>query len=52
MPLLPVILAKLTSTFGYDDNHQPITGGECPTSFLVDWSEAGQTGTFFLELYP
>jgi hypothetical protein len=39
-----------TLTFGYDSNNQPITPGDCPTKYKVDWYHNGNSGTIFLWL--
>jgi hypothetical protein len=49
---VPGIQTTITSTYGFDDNNQPITGGACPTTFRVDWVVGTQSGTLFLQLYP
>jgi hypothetical protein len=49
---IPSVLGKVTSTYGYDDNHQPISGNTCPTAFKVDWLLEGNSGTFYIQLYP
>jgi hypothetical protein len=39
-----------TTTFGYDSNNQPVTNGDCPTKFKVDWHKNGNSGTIYLFL--
>ncbi|MEI6060094.1 MAG: hypothetical protein WCR72_05265 [Bacteroidota bacterium] len=39
-----------TITFGYDDNNQPVTGDNCPTSYRVDWQKNNQSGTSYFPL--
>ena len=39
-----------TITFGYNNNNQPISNGECPTRYKVDWVKNGKSGTIFLSL--
>ncbi len=49
---IPSVLGRFTSTYGFDDNHQPISGNTCPTTFQVDWLLEGNSGTFYVQLYP
>ena len=49
---LPAQLTKINATYGFDKNHQPLTGSDCPGSFRIDWTVGSQTGSFFLDLYP
>ena len=37
-------------TFGYDSNNQPVTNGDCPTKYRVDWQKNGNSGTVYLWL--
>jgi hypothetical protein len=37
-------------TWGYDSNNQPITNGDCPTRYKVDWWMNNQSGTMYLIL--
>jgi hypothetical protein len=39
-----------TITFGFDSNNQPVTNGDCPTHYRVDWQNGTYTGTSFLPL--
>lgn len=39
-----------TITFGYDSNNLPVTNGDCPTHYRVDWVNGTYTGTSFLPL--
>jgi len=39
-----------TITFGYDANNQPITNGDCPAKYKVDWYKNGNSGTLYLSL--
>ncbi len=39
-----------TISFGYDNNNQLITNGDCPTRYRLDWQRNGHTGTLFLQL--
>jgi hypothetical protein len=47
---IPGAAKKATITFGYDANNQPVTGGACPTHYMVAWEKNGNTGTLFLPL--
>lgn len=47
---IPVDNKTATATFGYDSNNQPVTGGNCPDRYKVDWAKNGNSGTFFLDL--
>lgn len=40
-----------TITYGYDENNQPVTGGDCPVKYRLDWVKNGQSGTVYLSLY-
>lgn len=40
-----------TVTFGYDNNNQPVTPGNCPTKYRLDWVKNGNSGTLYLFLY-
>jgi hypothetical protein len=37
-------------TFGYDENNQPVTNGDCPVKFKLEWSRNGNSGTIYLYL--
>jgi hypothetical protein len=37
-------------TFGYDENNQPVTNGDCPVKFKLEWSKNGNSGTLYLYL--
>jgi hypothetical protein len=37
-----------TITFGYDSNNQPVTNGDCPTHYRIDWQNGTYTGTRFV----
>ncbi len=39
-----------TLTFGFDNNNEPVTNGDCPTKFKLDWYHNGNSGTIFLWL--
>jgi hypothetical protein len=47
---IPVVPKSATTTFGYDSNNNPITNGDCPTRYKVDWIVGSKSGTFFLPL--
>lgn len=47
---IPADSKSATMTFGYDSNNQPVTGGECPTKFRLDWQRHNQSGTVYLWL--
>jgi hypothetical protein len=49
---LPATSTKINSTFGFDKNHQPLTGTDCPGSYRIDWTVGTMTGSFFMDLYP
>jgi hypothetical protein len=36
--------------WGYDSNNQPITNGDCPTKYMVQWWINSNTGTMYLPL--
>jgi len=37
-----------TITFGYDSNNLPVTNGDCPTHYRIDWQNGTYTGTRFV----
>ena len=39
-----------TITFGYDNNNQLITNGDCPTKYKLDWQKNNHSGTVYLFL--
>lgn len=39
-----------TITYGYDSNNQPVTNGDCPTKYRLDWEYNGNSGTIYLWL--
>jgi hypothetical protein len=47
---IPSASKSATITFGYDSNNNPITNGDCPTEYKVDWVVNGNSGTYFLPL--
>jgi hypothetical protein len=48
---IPSQSKSATVTFGYDDNNQLITNGDCPTKFRFDWQSDGNSGTVYLPLH-
>jgi hypothetical protein len=49
---LPNLLTKINTTYGFDRDHHPLTGSDCPGSLRIDWTVGNLKGSFFLELYP
>ncbi len=47
---IPAASKSATITFGFDSNNDPITNGDCPTRYRVDWVIGTHSGTFFLPL--
>ncbi len=47
---IPAGSKSATITFGYDSNNDPITNGDCPTRYRVDWVIGNKSGTFYLPL--
>lgn len=47
---IPTTDKSATITFGYDSNNEPVTNGDCPTHYRVDWQNGTYTGTSFLPL--
>jgi len=47
---IPTADMGATLTFGFDNNNQPVTNGDCPTKFKLDWYHNGNSGTIFLWL--
>ncbi len=47
---IPAADKSATITFGYDSNNLPVTNGDCPTHYRVDWQNGTYTGTSFLPL--
>jgi hypothetical protein len=47
---IPSASKSATITFGYDSNNNPITNGDCPTRYRIDWVIGNKSGTFFLPL--
>jgi hypothetical protein len=47
---IPAASKSATITFGFDSNNNPITNGDCPTRYKVDWVVGNNSGTFFLPL--
>jgi hypothetical protein len=50
MHQIPSASKSATATFGYDSNNNPITNGDCPTRYRVDWVSGSHSGTFYLPL--
>jgi hypothetical protein len=47
---IPADNKSATVTYGYDNNYQLVTNGDCPTYYKVDWVKGTHSGTFFLPL--
>lgn len=47
---IPAADKSATITFGYDSNNQPVTNGDCPTHYRIDWQNGTYTGTRFVPL--
>jgi hypothetical protein len=47
---IPSDSKSVTLTFGYNDNNQHITNGDCPTRYKVDWTKNGHSGTLYFPL--
>jgi hypothetical protein len=47
---IPSASKSATITFGYDSNNNPITNGDCPTRYRVDYIIGNKSGTLFLPL--
>ena len=47
---IPAASKSATITFGYDNNNNLITNGDCPSRYRIDWVQNGVSGTFFLPL--
>ncbi len=41
----------ITTTFGFDDNNQPITPGDCPTRYKLEVERNGNIRTLYLPLH-
>jgi hypothetical protein len=48
----PNYSATMTLTYGFDENHQPVTGTACLSMFRMDVTEIYNNFTFFLPLFP
>lgn len=48
--VIPAGDKSATITFGYDSNNQPVTNGDCPTKYRLDWEHNGNSGTFYIWL--
>ncbi|MFA6923938.1 MAG: hypothetical protein WC223_06755 [Bacteroidales bacterium] len=44
---IPAETIKATITCGFDKNDKPITNGDCPAKFKLDWEKQGKSGTIF-----
>jgi len=47
---IPASSKKATITFGYDNNNQMVTNGDCPTKYKLDWEIGTHSGTVYLFL--
>lgn len=47
---IPSVPKSATITYGYDDNNQLITNGDCPTKYRLDWQKNNLSGTLYLFL--
>lgn len=49
---IPANNKKVTVTFGFDDNNNPVpvSGDNCATRYRIDWESNGHSGTLFLQL--
>ena len=47
---IPSDSKSATLTFGYDRHDQPITNGDCPAKYKVDWQKNNHSGTIYLWL--
>lgn len=47
---IPSDTKSATITFGYNDKNEPITDGDCPTRYRVDWQRNNKSGTNYLPL--
>lgn len=48
---IPADNKTATATFGFDSNNQPITNGNCPDRYKVDWVKGNNSGTTYLDLH-
>lgn len=46
---IPADNLKATVYYGYKDN-EPISAGECPTQYKLEWQQNGESGSFFVPL--
>jgi hypothetical protein len=44
---IPSLSKSCTITFGYDSNYQPVTNGDCPSYYRLDWVNNGNSGTLY-----
>jgi len=47
---IPADNKSATVTFGFDNNNQPVTNGNCPDKYKVDWVKGSYSGTFYNSL--
>jgi hypothetical protein len=47
---IPADNKSATTTFGFDENNEPITGDNCPARYRLDWQRNNKSGTSFLPL--
>jgi hypothetical protein len=47
---IPEQSKKATVTFGYDDDNNPISVGDCPTQCKIDWENDKRSGTLFIKI--
>lgn len=47
---IPANDIKATAIFGYNNNNEPISAGECPSRYRLDWHQNGHSGTLYLPL--
>lgn len=47
---IPGVNKSSVTTFGFDSNNQPVSNGDCPTHYRVDWQNGTYSGTVFLPL--
>ncbi|MEJ5303814.1 MAG: hypothetical protein HPY80_00020 [Bacteroidales bacterium] len=47
---VPERTLTITTTFGFDDNNQPVASGECPTKYKLEVERNGKLRTLYLPL--
>ena len=47
---IPSDSKSATQIYGYDNNNQLITTGDCPTKYRLDWQKKNHSGSLFLQL--